>query len=310
MTENPPEIAEREALEFDGIVDSVVDYMDAQRSGPSERKIYATVEDASFAIVEAGPAANLGIFTRPGHFFGATVQVLSCVTSDSADVMPKLITFGIKLRGVPGLKLLPGEEGTDVCDLLLSSSPGSIMRSPHDHPVNLEKRVANSPFAEAQRRFSTASWLAFKAMVRLIKNPLTINYYSNTPFRLGERVVKYVLVADQRSGAFSMPNFFDRDFLRHGALELLRHQNVRFTFCVQFQQEGESIEDASVPWSGPLIPVAVLQLPRLAAHEEPVESRQLYFHPWRTTREHEPLGWVNQLFKSVWLANLKRQVAA
>jgi hypothetical protein len=312
MTINSQEQIEGERPVVDVIVGHVMDYQERHcKPGTTRSKVYGTFKDARLRILDGGAGVNLGLFSRPGSSFAATVSFSNGVPGDRSDAQPKILKLGIKVHGVPGAKILPGEEDSDCCDFVLANHPGLCMRRPEDYPAVLEERVKGKIFAEVHRRFSAVNRLNIKAMWRQVKNPLTIDYYSGTSYTLGLypcRPVKYVLVADQRSSFFSLPNFFDRDFLRHAVEKLLGKQSVRFTFCVQFQQEGDPIEDASVVWKGPLIPVAVLEIPRLRDDQPVLESggEQLFFHPWRTLPEHEPLGWYNRVFKTLWLTHLYR----
>lgn len=310
MTSNLVDGCAIERSAFEVAIDGAMGYAERSRSCPPVHKIYCTVGDARLTILEVPLRARRGLFRRAGSDFEATVQIFNAAPGETADVQPKLVSLGIKVRGVAGPKLLPGEEDGDVCDFLLHASPGSIMRQVEDLPVVLEQRIKGKPFAEFRRRFSVANFLVLKAMLRLVKNPLTCNYYSTTPYCLGDRVVKYVLVPNQRSNFLALPNFFDRDFLRHAAEKSLRSSGASFTLCVQFHQELEPIEDASVAWTGELIPVALLELPQLVESAELVQGNRLYFHPWRTLEEHTPVGWVNQMFRSIWVSHLRRQSAA
>lgn len=267
-------------------------------------KSHGTFTDARIKILDRVLGGNIGLFGKSGSFFAVTLRLSNGAPGVGPDVLPNVRGIAIKVRGVTGDKLLLGDEGSDCCDLLLANHPVSFHRHLEDYPP-IRELMARGKVGEVLKRFKPEGRLLLKAVLKLVKNPLTIDYYSQTPYMFGERVVKYALIAEQRSCFFSLPNFFDAAFLRHAAEKLLRKKAARFTLCVQFQQENEPIEDPSVEWKGRLVPVAVLEIPRQRADRPLLESagEPLSFNPWRTLPEHRPLGWVNRVREAVYRAD-------
>lgn len=266
-------------------------------------KSHGTFSDARIRILNRIAPGNIGLFGRAG-MYAASVRLSNGAPGVGPDALPNVRGIAIKVHGVRGSKLLAGDENSDCCDFLLANHPVSFHRHIEDYPP-IRELMARGKVGEVLKRFKPEGRLLLKAVLKLVRNPLTIDYYSQTPYMFGDRAVKYALIAEQRSSFFALPNIFDRAFLRHAAERLLRQQIARFTLCVQFQQEGDPIEDPSIEWNGRLIPVAVLEIPRRRTDQPLLESsgEALSFNPWRTLPEHRPLGWVNRVREAVYRAD-------
>ena len=98
------------------------------------------------------------------------------------------------------------------------------------------------------------------SMLKLVRSPLELRYYSQVPYALGDRACKFALIPAEKPGFCQLPNGFDRHYLRHAAERTLRRRAVRYHFCLQLGQDpaSESLEDSTVAWAGPYIPVADL----------------------------------------------------
>lgn len=154
--------------------------------------------------------------------------------------------------------------------------------------------------------------MLLRAVLKVVKNPLTTAYFSQTAYQFADgRAVKYALIPERKSSFFCLPNVFDKDYLRHAAAKFVNQRPAVFTLCVQFQTENDPIEDSSVLWRGPLVPVARLviyqgrNVPLLESSGE-----ALSFNPWRTLAEHRPLGWVNRVREAVYRADFNWRTAA
>lgn len=267
-------------------------------------KSHGTFTDARIRILDRVLAGNIGLFGKSGFYYAATVRLSNGAPGVGPDIVPNVRGIAIKVHGVGGDKLLVGDEQSDCCDFLLANHPVSFHRHLEDYPA-IRDLMAKGKVGEVLKRFKPEGRLLLKAVLKLVKNPLTIDYYSQTPYMFGDRAVKYALIAQQRSSFFSLPNIFDGAYLRHAAERLLRKQVARFTLCVQFQQECDPIEDPSIEWKGRLVPVAVLEIPRWRGDKVLTESsgEALSFNPWRTLPEHRPLGWVNRVREAVYRAD-------
>lgn len=270
-------------------------------------KSHGTFTDARIRILDRALAGPLGLFGMTGQSFRATVRLSNGAPGTGADWFPNVRGIAIKVHGVNGEKLLAGDEGADCCDFLLANHPVSFHKHLEEYP-DIRALMSSGRTGEVFKKYPAEGKLLKKAVLKLVKNPLTIDYFSQTPYMFGPaRAVKYALIPSQRSWFFSIPNLFDSAYLRHAAERFLRKQSAEFTLCVQLQGENDPIEDPSVEWIGRLIPVAVLTIPQRKGDEPLTESggEALSFNPWRTLREHRPLGWVNRVREAVYRADFE-----
>jgi len=180
-------------------------------------------------------------------------------------------------------------------------------------------------------------WRAFLALrrssVRTL-SPLTLRYFSQTPYRLGPHVVKFGVrphqqpsIADRlrlfgrgllfrfRALPFVMPPAHWEHALRDELFRAIGEQDVAFDFLVQRRPDGDParrdrlpIDDATIVWGegrAPFVKVATIRIPRqpldaAGRRERLALSEHLSFTPWHTLGAHEPLGSINQARRIVY----------
>ncbi len=277
-------------------------------------KSHGTFDDATFTILP-NILIGCGLFSQPGAVYPTTVRLSNGAPGVGPDALPNVRGIAIKVRTIPGAKLLLGDEASDCCDFLLANHPVSFHRHLEDYPP-IRELMAKGKVGEVLKRFKPEGRLLLKAVFKLVKNPLKVAYFSQTPYKFGaDRVVKYALIPESRGWLasvidfFSLPNLFDAAYLRHAAEKTLRQRPAKFTLCVQFQTAVDPIEDPSVQWLSPLVPLATLMIPQRQVPLLESEGEQLSFNPWRTLPEHRPLGWVNRVREAVYRADFNWRTA-
>lgn len=179
-------------------------------------------------------------------------------------------------------------------------------------------------------RFRWRAFRAFRGSATRTLSPLTLRYFSQTPYRLGPHVVKFGVRPHQQ------PSFADRVRLRWLSFALglnmlpfvkltlprwehtlrdtlfrtLASRGADFDFVVQRQTDPERmpIDNATVIWSearSPFIPVATIHIPAqpldaAAIDERLAFSEQLSFTPWHMLPAHQPLGSINEARRVVY----------
>jgi cytochrome c peroxidase len=196
-----------------------------------------------------------------------------------------------------------------------------------DHPLFFTPNVASLvAFSKMKKSLVLGKHLTGKALlealkesfpneVRLIegrkkhiKNPLEEEYFSTTPYKLGETAVKYS----------AKPEYL-KDYLRDALVERLRPRDrkphgstpsrpvARFDFCVQRQSDPSTmpIEDPTLEWTSPWEKVATIEVD---AQDFDFPARwdwgnKLSFSPWHALEEHRPLGGINRARRQVYPAS-------
>jgi len=167
--------------------------------------------------------------------------------------------------------------------------------------------------------------VALRVNLNLIANPLFIQYWSMTPYRLGTEAgsklaVKYTAMPNARNPAPTfdrLRNFLSPHFsLQHEVDRVLRTDKISFDFCIQrFRDPALTpIEDNKIEWregDAPPVRVARITLPpqdvTAAAREAFCEN--LSFNPWHGLQAHRPLGAVNRVRRKVYLEISKHRHA-
>lgn len=256
---------------------------------------------ATFTVLSGLPAEYaVGIFAEP-RSYDTLIRFSNGTPNSMADILPNVRGFAMKLKNVPGRKLLSGQEDSTDVDFLLANHPTFFIADVEDY-VPVHDLVTKNNFLQLIRKYPADTKRLLVSLFKLVKNPLTTTYFSQSPYLFGEgRAVKYCLIPTEPSSRFSVPNVFDKEYLMHAVQDTLRTHSTRFTFCVQLQTESDPIENPTVQWNGPFVAVATLDVHQ-RGNQPLLESsgEGLSFNPWRVTAEHRPLGWANRLRQSVY----------
>jgi hypothetical protein len=147
----------------------------------------------------------------------------------------------------------------------------------------------------------------FKDSQRNIPSPLTTQYWSDVPYRLGEGATKYTAIPTEgngpKDGKLNSPNY-----LREAMVEQLTKKEAVFDFYIIPRTNAEKmpIEDPTVSWGDEKIKVATIKIePQIFDTPElQKECEELSFSPWHALEEHRPLGGINRARKVVYPASL------
>jgi hypothetical protein len=152
---------------------------------------------------------------------------------------------------------------------------------------------------------------AFQFVSQPISSPITSNYYSATPYKLGSQVVKYKAKpcdGADRSGA----HVDDPDYLKKALRADLALGGGCFELQIQRQKDTglsleDAVEDASQAWGDDpknFVTVGRIEIPAQQDFSAKAETfcENLSFTPWHARSEHRPLGRVNRTRKAVYEA--------
>lgn len=262
-------------------------------------KSHGTVR-GRFTVLDNLPAScRVGLFAKPATY-DADVRWSNGALGLAPDILPNIRGAGIKIYNVPGAKLLPGEENSLEHDFLLANDRTFFVQR-----IETMLALSRGEIGAVAKTAPKTLLLLAGAMLKLVKNPLQTSYFSQVPYLLGDRAVKYALIPDRHAPLLAVPRMFDRDYLRHAGEQFLRRQEAGFTFCVQHAFCSDSIEDSTILWRGNLLPVARLTINKIGSVSAIQESdgEALSYNPWRVLAEHEPLGWPGRVRKAVYAAD-------
>ncbi len=157
-----------------------------------------------------------------------------------------------------------------------------------------------------------------------VSSPLTLEYFSQTPYRFGDRQVKYFVrpeppapsdsaSASPRAGEPGRPGDRgnpgspagpgdpgEKDALRDSMVRILTTERraVRFQFGIQLYSTAAltPIEDATKEWTAAEeVVLATITIPpqEFLGDDRRELAEALSFSPWHTLPEHEPVGSLN-----------------
>eukprot|EP01116_Phalansterium_solitarium_P009552 TRINITY_DN2375_c0_g1_i2.p1 TRINITY_DN2375_c0_g1~~TRINITY_DN2375_c0_g1_i2.p1 ORF type:complete len:1180 (+),score=397.38 TRINITY_DN2375_c0_g1_i2:284-3823(+) len=262
-----------------------------------------------------------GIF-QTGKSYPAYLRFSNSGSSKRLDADPQARGLAIKLMGVPGPKVLQGDnEEKFTQDFLLVSSDRFFMADPVPYP-QLLRLLGDASLSQVidwvcptwnpfTWRLSTVYLLfriAFEGLPML--NPLDWQYYSTTAYRLGpeNQAVKYSMrpctnfasratVAARRADDERRRLFHPEGYLQDSMRDYLDKSDACFEFLIQVQTDAckMPIEDPTRSWLGPWIKMASVHIPsqQFARGDQLQFGEALSFNPWHTLPEHRPLGAIN-----------------
>ncbi|MDR3612645.1 MAG: hypothetical protein P4L53_03710 [Candidatus Obscuribacterales bacterium] len=316
MTQNANEtIQPNEAAMIKAVVDATIaDQEKNHKPGEVARravhtKSHGTV-DAEFTVHGGLDAISpVGLFATPATY-KAKVRFSNGSPGITKDILPNDRGVAIELSGVPGKKLLPGSEDSDKFNFLLANNETFFIRRLEDY-TPIQALLSQGKLLDMIKQYPPEGRMLLGTVLKLIKNLLHISFYSQVCYEFGEgRAVKYALLPRQKDSFLSFPNVFDADYLRHAIEHDLSEGPATFDFCLQYQQSGDPIEDPTVKWNGPFIPVGQLTLLKRTGPLLEATGEELSFNPWRATEPHRPLGWANRARNPVYRADFAWRTAA
>lgn len=155
-----------------------------------------------------------------------------------------------------------------------------------------------------------------------VGNPLGIQYFSAAPFLFGpNRVMKFsaqpcAQVPPEKSPPKPRPDNYLRDALTE---TMNGNEDLQFDFMLQvrgerddFGPDNELIENASSLWEDEFVKVAKITIsrpqPEVDSEENRAHCEKLAFTPWHSLVEHQPIGSINRLRKSVYQASSEHRL--
>jgi Dyp-type peroxidase family len=298
-----------EQLHIDGLIDTLREKMKRDYAGgrtlrDAHPKQHGCVRATFRVEPNLDPALRVGVFGDETPR-AAWVRFSNQAGNVSADAKRDIRGVALKLLGVPGVKLLDGDEDSSTQDFILISTDAFVCKDVAEFDGLIRAMVAGTrTLAWFLLRHPRVAWNLFSAVKRHT-SPLDIEYFSVVPYLCGAQPVKYVLrpVAPTRERVPSKPSF---DYLRERLIAQLAKAPARFEFFLQLREEPSlPIEDPGVPWRGagaPLVKVATLEIPMQAF--DTAERREfgdnLSFNPWRCLPEHRPLGGISRARRQVY----------
>jgi catalase len=270
---------------------------------------------AEFIIEPNLPAAfRFGVFAQ-AKTYPTWIRYSNGAPKAAADSKNDVRGMAMKLMGVPGDKVMEDEKDAGTQDFLVCNHDVFFIRNVPDYAAFLAAVNGGNPlpffigFRPFHLRLHEAVVL-FRALFQKVSSPLAIRYWSQTPYSLGPRAVKYSV---KPSAGYIAPQgkipVADADYMRHVMAVQLADSDVCLDFMVQLQGAPEAmpVEDPTILWNekeSPFVKVATIRIPKQVfdTAERNQLAEDLSFTPWHTLPEHAPLGGINRVRRVVYEA--------
>lgn len=248
---------------------------------------------------------HVGVFKDPGKEFDALIRFSNGTTKD--DTAFDAQGMAVKLFEIPGEKLLDDEKHAQTQDFLLT-----------DHPVFFASTVRGviefAKAGEAMKQGDPRPIMALRDKLAGLRKPpgkipLYRQYWSQTPYKLGNSYVKYFVkptpsVVEIETGP---PHAHYR---RIGTGMHLAEQPAEFGFYIQrfVDDQQTPVNDPTQEWKpevSPFIQIATITInpQNFNSEENRALSENSSFTPWHSLKDHEPAGEINLARKFVYLAS-------
>ena len=215
--------------------------------------------------------------------------------------------MAIKLMNVPGHKVLDDEEGTQ--DFILVNHPVFFVPDVRGYiDFATFRKQAPNPDPELLNKLKPSLAIIKEINAKIVSNPLLIQYWSTTPYKLGDYQIKFSVKPHQpEKTPAARPD--SPNYLREAIIKYFNdtEESVKFDFQIQVYVDDDKtpIENPMVEWKendSPPITVATIEIPQQAFdfEERKRYDESLSFNPWHTLREHEPLGSINLARKKIY----------
>jgi hypothetical protein len=251
-----------------------------------------------------------GLFATPGTY-PAWIRFSSASSKIIADSNKDAHGMAVKLMGVEGEKVLPEEGHETTHDFVLANSRVFFVRSATDN-VAFVKAFTRGKLMTFFFGWNPLRWRLhelvnlLRATRQTVFNPLQIQYWSETPYKLGPHAVKYsarpLAPRTDTQRVSSADNFLEEAMVRQ-----LGMQEVSFAFLVQRQTDPVKmpVEDPTIVWdeaASPYQRVATIRIPHQTFDSDAQKAfgENLSFTPWHSLPEHRPLGNTNRIRRVVY----------
>ncbi len=302
------------AAEQEAATDTIleIDLKSQAQKGPDLRQVHAKSHGlvwGEFIVEDSIPETlKVGVFVQPKTY---PLWARFSNASDpekrgqlKSDLEPDLRGLAIKLLNVEGEKVLDDEQETQ--DFILLNLPIFIVRDVQGF-ANLTKAGIGQAEPEVLQSLAPTFEILKEATSKQVANPLLIQYWSTTPFKLGSHVIKFSVKPQQQDIPNSLPS--SENFLREAIVKFLTEdrREAKFDFLVQIYVDDEKtpIEDPTQEWKEADTAFIKLATLRIPAQKFDFEERKrldegLSFSPWHTLPEHEPIGSINLARKKIY----------
>lgn len=262
---------------------------------------------AEFIVVDNIPQElQHGVFAK-ARKFDALIRFSAGGIAVQSDTVEQARGMAIKLLAVEGEKILDDERNALTQDFVMINFPVFFSRNLKDYE-ELHRAMAAGTTAAFFNTRPIEKQAFYQLNHQLFYNPLQVRYWSETPYKLGSKAIKFSARPITRQ-ANVKPAVTGADYLREVMVKQVGREDVYFEFLIQVQTDPVKmpVEDSVVAWSeadAPFQRVALIRIPKQDISDPATQevAEQLSFTPWHALPEHRPLGSINRARRVIYQA--------
>lgn len=294
-----------EAIAIATIADLIASRIrEAAKTGPAIRDAHPKAHgcvSATLRILDGLPdPLAQGLFARP-RSYPCWVRFSNGSGTPQADKIGDGRGMAIKVMDVD-------DSRSKTQDFILINNPVFFVRDASDYVAFQSMTKPLHFFLPSLNPFRFRLHELFAALGitrRKVNNPVDEQYWSMTPYLIGELACKFSCRPNGPASPFSDRS--SANFLHDNLVATLNAGDVVFEFCVQLRSGAKKmpIEDPTITWSeqvSPFVPVAHLTIARQVfdTPERIAFGEGLSFSPWHGLDAHRPLGGINRVRRTVY----------
>lgn len=321
LAQNQPLDDQTIATRIGDIFEKVFHSFSPPGSAVARRPVFAKAHGCVKAQFTVDP--NLAVNYRIGVFQASGYPAWIRFSSDgpfTKDSRKAARGMSIKLVGVPGQKILPGEEQSLTQDFVMENHPVFFVDTAQDFLDFTSSSLSGD--AAQVTAFNKAHPETNRILDDMDKNvladPLDGQYWTPTPYQLGGYAIKYMVKPctpppDPSTKPMTADNYLRENLNTH----MQQNQDICMDFWVQVQKDPnlQPIDRATVLWdekSAPFVHFAQITIPHGQNVNAPARDtlcENLSFTGWHALPEHTPLGSINLARKVIYkrLADVRRK---
>ncbi|MEZ0299807.1 MAG: catalase family protein [Candidatus Methylacidiphilales bacterium] len=251
------------------------------------------------------PELKTGLFAE-AKTYPMWIRFSNQSSTPKPDHAPDMRGVALKLVGVPGKKILPGQEDATTQDFIMVTSPIFVAKNVVKFAELVSAVTGNKgkpDWIKFARYFAMnpKSFLAVQKSNIKCGSILDLQFFSTTPYKLGNLLVKYSFKPRPRlNWPTPMPEKPEDDYLTKVLKDQLSNKDYYYDFMVQVQKDKKTmpIDDLLIQWDetkSAYLPVATVKISSQTFDTEQQKNYgdQLSFSPWHCLPDHTPAGDVN-----------------
>ncbi|TVZ40327.1 catalase [Alteromonadaceae bacterium 2753L.S.0a.02] len=254
------------------------------------------------------------VFAQPAREYPAWIRFSNGDMTVQPDKKPDARGMAIKVMQVSGEPIAAELPGPATQDFVMTNMPVFFHRNIFDYVDDMKylaKLHRTRWFISffPPRLHPKRLLLATETVSAKINNPLQPQYYSMTPYRLGDIALKFSARPCDGMTFYNTVDTGNTDYLTTAMQQSLKNNAACFDFMVQERKPGANmpLDDATVEWSqqeSPFIPIAKIHIPSQTFNTKAQNSfcENLSMNPWNGVDAWEPLGSLNRSRRLVYYA--------